>query len=353
LLLLNLRIFQGISCGGELTGSVIFIVEHAPKTWRGFYGSLSITGLSLGILFASLFSWLTHLIFNEVELTTWAWRLPFFLGALGGIIGWFARRAVPETDLFEETYRLPQSYFETRREVVKQLRPALKIMGIELFSSVLAYLIYVFLVTYMTSILQYTPRQALSITTVSIILLAFLGPCVGKLSDHVGRRPIMAFGIIGSALWMGPYFLLLQQQSVAVALLAQMIMTLFAAAYLSINIITMVEIVPVHMRFSVVAVAHAVTVSLFGGMTPLIATLLIKWQHAYLGLAILVSVAALISLFTVYKIRETRYVPKSIEQSIQESIKQIARNRLANGDSVEKVAAITGLSEDEVTALKP
>jgi MHS family proline/betaine transporter-like MFS transporter len=133
LLLLNLRVLQGFSCGGELTGSIIFVVEHAPRGKRGFYGSIAAVGMTLGVLFASFIAWLVHYYFSEAAVSHWAWRLPFLLAALGGLLGWLVRRRVPETELFLETYKLPQTYFTTRRDFAKQLRPALTIIGIELF----------------------------------------------------------------------------------------------------------------------------------------------------------------------------------------------------------------------------
>lgn len=153
-------------------------------------------------------------------------------------------------------------------------------------------------------------------------------------------------------IWAWPYFWLLQQHSIAAGLLAQGVISLFAAAY-AIFMVTIVEIVPTQMRFTVVSVAYAVEASLVSGVTPLVATLLIKITQSYVSLIAYLLVAALISLFAVYQVRETRYVPKNIDQYIKESVMKIARKMLVKGDRVEKVAAITGLPEDEVAAMKP
>jgi len=349
LLLLVLRLLQGFSCGGELIGSMIFVIEHAPRAQRGFYGSFVEAGLMSGLLLASLVAYLIHTNFSDAVVVAWAWRLSFLSGVLIGWIGLFMRRRVPETELFQQTIRMPQHYLKTYREYANHIPRTILIIGMTLFSCVLSYLIYVFLVTYMSNVLHYTMRQALSVNIVSITLLVLLMPWVGKLSDHIGRRPVMVLALIGSVIWIWPYFSLLQQHNLALALLAQCVMTIFATAYIAIAMVTSIEIVPTHLRFTVVAFAYAITLSLFGGMTPLVATLLLKTTHSYLGLALLLLICGLISLITVYKVRETK--PKTIEKSIEESISQIARNMLANGDSVEKVAAVTGLSEREVTEM--
>ncbi len=352
LLLLALRILQGLSCGGELTGSIIFTVEHAPKAQRGFYGSIATTGFSLGLLLGSFAGWIIHHSFSELQVTQWAWRLPFLLSVLGGFLGWLVRRATMETELFLEIHRLPNTFFDLRRDYAKQMRPAMLIMGIKIFSSVLSYLFYVFMITYMREKLHYTQQQALIINIFSLTLFILLIPWIGKLSDKIGRRPIMIVAVIGIMIWAWPYFWLLQQHSIAAGLLAQGVISLFAAAY-AIFMVTIVEIVPTQMRFTVVSVAYAVEASLVSGVTPLVATLLIKITQSYVSLIAYLLVAALISLFAVYQVRETRYVPKNIDQYIKESVMKIARKMLVKGDRVEKVAAITGLPEDEVAAMKP
>ncbi len=96
-----------------------------------------------------------------------------------------------------EAIQLPQSYPSLYREYAKQLRPILMIIGMTVFITVLWYLIYVFSVTYMTNMLHYTTHQALGINIFSIMLLVLLEPWVGKLSDYIGRRPLMIFALIG------------------------------------------------------------------------------------------------------------------------------------------------------------
>ena len=308
LLLLNLRLLQGFSCGGEVIGSIIFVVEHAPRANRGFYAGFTDAGGYLGLLFASLVSWLIQRSFSPSAVNNWAWRLPFLLGLVVGLVGWFMRRRVPETQIFLESIRMPKSYLRLYREYANQIPNALTIIGLMLFGTVLLYLVYVFSITYMTSVLHYTQQQALSINIVSIILLILSEPWLGKLSDKIGRRPLMAFALMGSIIGIWPFFFLLQQQSVAIALLAKLVITIFATAYFAALGVTIVEIVPVHLRFSVVTFSNAIAISLFGGITPFIATILIKVTHSYFSIAAYIVVCALISLIAVYKVRETKYI---------------------------------------------
>ena len=313
MLLLFIRLLQGFSCGGEFTGSIIFVVEHASPTNRGFYGSIGMIGFAAGLLMASLVGWLVHHNFSELQVTHWAWRLPFFLALLGGLVSYFVRRHVNETELFLEMPRLPNTYSSLFRNYTRQVRPTVLMVFIKLFASVTTYLFYIYMVTYMTNRLGYTESQALSINIVSLILLVFLEPWMGKLSDHFGRRPLMAFTIIGSVLWVWPYFWLLQQHDFLMALLAQMVMTVFLSAYLGFVIVIMVEIVPVQTRFTVVSLAYSVESSLFSGTTPLIAALLINMTHSSFSLVFYVWGCALISAIALYLVEETKHVPQADE----------------------------------------
>lgn len=314
LLLLMVRLLQGFSCGGELTGSIIFLVEHSPRANRGFYGSFGMLGMGSGILLASLVTWLIYHNFSPAAVVAWAWRLPYLLALLGGLVAWLINRGVDETASFIKTQRMPWNHVTLYHQYAKQMGNVVIIVGLLLSASALLYLIYIFSFTYMTVILRYTLYQALSTNILSVILLLLLVPWMGKLSDWIGRRLVMALALIGSMIWIWPYFLLIQQNNIAIALLAQLIMTLFAATYLAVGVVTMVEIVPVHMRFSIVAFTYALAAGLFGGATPFIATLLIRATNSYVSLACYLMICMLISLVAVYKVRETQYTSNTDEE---------------------------------------
>ena len=309
MLLLILRILQGFSVGGELTGSAIFLVEHAPHSKRGFYGSLSMAGQYLGLLIAVIVALWINNRFQQAAVVRWIWRLPFLFAIIGGFWGWLARLHVHETKLFQQAIPITNHYLSLYRGYVKHLRHTLLIVGIILFGTVASYLTYVFSVTYMHTILNYPLETALKINIFSIILLVLLVPCGGKLSDIIGRRLVMIYAAIGGLVWAWPYFWLLQQHTFTLALIAQGIITIFIAMYFSSAIVATVEIVPVQLRFSIVAVAYALATSIFGGATPLIATLLLKLTHSYISLALYLMICTLISLIAVYKVKETKGVP--------------------------------------------
>ena len=140
------------------------------------------------------------------------------------------------------------------------------------------------------------------------IFIIVLEPIMGKLGDWIGRRRVLIFAIIGCTLWSWPYFWLLQQNNIASALIAQLVMVILFTACVAVYSVYAVEIVPVHVRFSVVGIGLALSDSIFAGMTPLVSTVLMQKTHTYLSLVGYIMVCALISLFAIYRhwVRETK-----------------------------------------------
>jgi len=312
LLLLNLRIFQGLSCGGEYAGSMIFLVEHAPKGQQGFYGSFGEQGITLGFLLAILTVWLINLSFSEAAVVSWAWRLPFLLGSLMGLLGWYMRRHVSETRVFMDACIVPTNSSAIYYRYKVHLHSIVLIVGVTLFGMAIGKIISLFIVTYMSNVLHYTYRQALTILVTSVILIVFLEPVVGKLGDRIGRRRLLIFGIIGCTFWSWPYFWLLQQNSLALVLVAQLVMVTLFTTCIAVHSVYAVTMVPAYVRFSMVSLGLALSDSIFGGMTPYVSTVLIEKTQSYLSLVVYIAVCALLSLFAIYRhwVREIKSAPE-------------------------------------------
>ena len=312
LLLLILRMLQGISCGGEYAGSMIFLVEHAPQGKQGFYGSFGEQGVGLGFLLAMFTVWLVHLSFSETAVVRWAWRLPFLLGLVIGLLGWYMRRHVSETKVFADIFTAPRKFDAVYRQYKMHIRTTILIIGVTLFGMAIGHIVYVFAVTYMSSVLHYSYQQALAVQIVSMLLFVLLLPAIGRLGDWIGRRRVLTCGIIACTLWSWPYFWLLQQQSIVLVFVAQLVMAVLSVFCFGTYLVYAVEMVPMHVRFTAVGLGLALSDSIFGGMTPYVSTVLIEKTHTYLSLVGYMVVCALISLFAIYRhwVRETKYSVK-------------------------------------------
>ena len=275
-LLVLLKILQGLSVGGEYTTSVSFVVEHAPKGKRGLFGSVAILGAVVGILLGSASGALITKILSEESLYSWGWRTLFFTGVILGFIGFYVRRNIDETPKFKE--------LEIKREVDK--RPVIdlfkfakldffKTFALSVFQAVGFYTIFVYISQHLATFVKFPKSVALSINTVSMIVLAILIPLFGYLSDRFGRKPFILFSTGATLIMAYPLFKLLSTGNITDAFLGQLIFAVITAGFMAVLPTTLVEIFPTKIRNTGYSLGYNLPFAIFGGTAPLIATLLV------------------------------------------------------------------------------
>jgi MHS family proline/betaine transporter-like MFS transporter len=304
--LVVLRLFQGFSVGGEYLGSSIFLVEHAPSKKRGLYGAMAMLSGNTGLLIAACFAWLLTCFFNESEMTLTAWRYPFIAALVGGALGlWFRLRAT-ETQVFKKVQRHRTRVSRPLMETFRFHRRALwLIIALTWLGVVATYLVTIFMMTYMSALLNYSSHQALTINMLSIIWALFWIMIAGSLSDRFGRKRMMALGAIGMVLGVFPYYWLLGWHSVAWAYVAQFIYVVPLAIYCGVTPTCIVEMVPTHVRFSASTFGYNISAALFGGTTPLIAMWLIHFFHSLLAPGLYLLFCAAFAGYAICKMDET------------------------------------------------
>ncbi len=199
ILLTVLRLLQGISAGGEFTGSITFLVEHAPANRRGLFGSFANFGAMIGGLLGAAAGWLVTDTLPAEALHDWGWRLPFVSGLLVGAIGVWIRLGVPDSPAFTELRsggrieRNPlRSAFRThRREMVLTA-------GLNRVVSAGYYVVFVWFVTDMAKVIGLALHVALGIGTVGLVFGFLFAPIAGSLSDRYGRRRGRAASVASS-----------------------------------------------------------------------------------------------------------------------------------------------------------
>jgi MHS family proline/betaine transporter-like MFS transporter len=293
-LLLILRMTQGLSVGGEYTTSIVFLVEGAGRERRGFAGSWSGFGAVGGILLGSAVGALVTLTLSQDQVDRWGWRLPFLAGLFVGLAGLYVRRHIPEAPSPTGEARGRSPVWEALRS---QWRTVLRIGLLNVVNGVGFYVAFVFLVTYMQTVGGLSEAAALEINTVNMLALLAMFPLAGWLSDRAGRLPLLVAGIGGLLLLSWPLFWALQHPSSAPWNFAGQLgfavcIGLFGGALP----VTMVEATPRAVRCSAISVGYNLCVGVLGGMSPLVATWLIQRTHNDLSPAYYVMAAALISL---------------------------------------------------------
>lgn len=273
IMLTILRLLQGISVGGEFTGSAVFLTEGAPKHRRGLVGSICVASATVGILLASAVAALLASLMSPEAFADWGWRLAFVPGPILGVVGFYLRRHIPDGGAPEKTTA------PTRMPIVIALREhggaMLRVATIAAAYGVVFYISFVYLTTYLTDIVKLPRAEALDINTAAMVLLAVLVPAFAILSDRVGRRPVMFVGFAGLFAFAYPLFILLHSGELVQELVGDFCLAILISAIGGPVAAQMVELFPRAIRYSGVSVAYSLTMGVFGGSAPLVATWLI------------------------------------------------------------------------------
>ena len=305
-LLTGLRLLQGISVGGEYTGSAVFLVERAPKLRRGLVGSACSSSAIVGILLASGVVALLATLMPADALSDWGWRLAFVPGPIIGVVGYFLRRHIVEVTVAEARKRA-QSI-----PILEALRVdgrAMLLVGLlSAAYGVLFYIAAVFLTTYFTDIVKEPRTVALDMNTAAMVLLAVLFPLFAALSDRAGRKPVMLAGGIGLAVLAYPLFLLIHSDDTTLEIVGDFSIVILLSAFGGPIAGLMVEMFPRRVRYSAVSVAYSLPMGVFGGSTPLVATWLIAVTGNDFSPAFYTMGAAVLAVIVLLFIDETHHL---------------------------------------------
>jgi MFS transporter, MHS family, proline/betaine transporter len=305
-----LRVVQGLSVGGEYTGSMVFLVEQAPEGRRGLMGALGASGSTAGILLGSAVGATFAASMSTAALDAWGWRIPFLLGLLVGIAGYIFRRYVLETGAVEKRTRPP--IVETLHD---HWRAVAGFAGLSVYSAVTFYIGFVYLVSWLQTTDRIPPSRSLEINSLSMMILLPVLIAAGWLSDRIGRKPLMLFASMGGLIGALPLFWLLNHPSELLAQLGQLGLVLLMGVYYGALPAILVEAAPPTVRCTAVALGYNLCYGLFGGLSPLVATWLMERTGDEIAPAFLIMAAAAVTFVTLFWFRETYRVSFSVVPS--------------------------------------
>ena len=289
------RLLQGLAIGGEFSGSIVYILEYAPANRRGLYGSLTMFSAFAGLLLGSGVGALTSSLMSASALSAWGWRIPFLMGILLGLVGFYLRTRMPETPSFLRAQATQQIVNNPFKEACRfALKPMIIAAGLVFLPAMSFYLLFVYLSSYMTNILHIPMRIALTINTLSMIGILLIIPWIGLLSDKIGRKPVLMLGAAGFVLFSYPLFLLLQQATFVALLLAQASFAVLLCLVYATIPATLVELFTTNIRYSAMSFPYNFSNALFGGTAPLVATYLIATTTNPLAPAFYLMIAAVV-----------------------------------------------------------
>ncbi|GAA4842543.1 MFS transporter [Saccharopolyspora rosea] len=305
LLLVFLRLLQGFAAGGEFGSAATFLAEYAPRRSRGFGVSWLEVGSLLGFLSASFVFLLLSVGLSDAQLASWGWRIPFLIAAPLGIIGFVIRNKIedtPEYRALEATDNVPRSPVrELLRNNKKQL---LQTAGLMTMMHVPFYAVLTYLVTYETDYLGHSSGSAALLSTVISLTGLVLVPAFGRLSDRVGRRPILLGAGVALFVLSTPAFLLMRM-GLTGTWIGGLVLGVVLAAILGTYAVWSAEIFPTRTRQGGLSIAYNLTAALFAGTVPYVMTVLISATGSTLVPGPYLMVAAVIGLIAAFSLRET------------------------------------------------
>ena len=306
ILLITLRLVQGLGIGGEWGGALLLAVEYAPAEKRGLFGAIPQMGVTIGMLLGTVALSIMTLL-PENAFMTWGWRIPFIFSALLVFFGLWIRKGIDETPSFK---KVKESGEVPKLPIVETLknywREVLIAVGAKVVETAPFYIFSTFVVSYATANLGFSRTATLTAVMIATIITTILIPIMGNLSDKIGRKKLFIGGTIGMALFAFPYFWLLQQKSVLLLIVATVIGLGVIWAPITAVLGTMFsEIFDARIRYTGITLGYQIGAALAGGTAPLVATALLnRFNNSYVPVAIYIIFASVLSLAAIWAVKD-------------------------------------------------
>ncbi|HWF84082.1 MAG TPA: MFS transporter [Vicinamibacterales bacterium] len=300
-LLVALRLMQGFSAGGEWAGSTAYIVEWAPRHRRGFYGSFQQSAVAGGLLLGSGAAALLASLITRAQMEQWGWRIPFLLGGVLAPIGLYMRRNIGETPALLAARKTAPPSIASPHVLL-----AAKAFGVTVLWTVSYYMMLTYMPTFTERFAGLDSVQALWSNTLGLVVIVLMVPLTGRVSDRVGRKPLLLASCLAFAFLS--YFLfrlLAARPGLATVAGVQVAFGLMIALFSGPGPAAIAEIFPTRSRSTWMSAGYTLSTAIFGGFAPFIATWLIAATGSPTAPAYYVMAAAAVSTIVIASLRET------------------------------------------------
>ncbi len=300
ILLVLLRLVQGIAVGGEWSGSVLLSMEWGDQRRRGFMASLPQLGVAFGLILGTGFLYLMSALVSDEQFAAWGWRIPFLFSVVMVAIGLYIRLQIFETPMFAKRLKEKQISRMPSIEVIsKHWRPILLSAFARMSEQAPFYVITAFTLAYLTEEQGYSTTFALAaiLSAAAVELVAV--PLAGHLSDTIGRKKVY---LTGSALIGGYGFVLfaaLGSGSAIVVYLAMLIALIPHAMQYGPQAALIAESFPTQLRYAGAGLGYQLASVIAGGPAPIVATILLEETGSVYSIAFMMLFCSVVTIIAV------------------------------------------------------
>lgn len=306
MLLILLRILQGLALGGEFSGATTLILEHAPKGKRAFYASFVAYASGIGFLLGLFFTLGLRSVLTPAQFLEWGWRVPFLASVVLIALGVFLRRKVEETETFKAVAAQEQTSIPIIKTLREQWRTVVRIFFMHAGTSAVSQVVATFMLSYAVLRLDLTPNFMMMAIAAAYVAVLSIGWTFGILADRYGRKNIFVAGCLTLIVGAFPMFWLVDTASgvlvsagLFMGLLSQYLCNQVESSWLA-------ELFPPEVRCTGVNLAYQASTAVVAGTAPMVAVALLEWGGGSWAVATYLVVLGVISLGCALTARETR-----------------------------------------------
>lgn len=290
-LLYLLKLVQGFSTGGEYAGATTYVAEFSSDRRRGFFGSFldmgSYLGFAAGATVVAATTWLTTHFAGDTAMHDFGWRIPFLTAIPLGAIAVYLRTRIPETPSFEDNQSEDEEEIAKNSDdpyarlgllgVMRHHWRALLIgIAIVAATNTAGYALTSYMPVYLEEQIGLHAASAAAVTVPVLVAMSLLLPLVGGWSDRVGRKPVYATAVAATLILMVPAFMIMNTGSLTAVIIALCMVAIPTGLYVALSASALPALFPTASRFSGMGISYNVSVSLFGGTTPLVTQFLLQ-----------------------------------------------------------------------------
>jgi MFS transporter, MHS family, proline/betaine transporter len=315
LLIVFARLLQGFSAGGEFGSATALLIEAAPFSRRGYYGSFQMSSQAASLLLGALVGAAVSRGLSPQALESWGWRVPFILGLIIGPVGLYIRRNMLDTEAFLHAQKTaPRA---TLGDILRShTREVICGLGSVIALTVSVYVLIAYLPTFATRQLKLPFDQSFTALIVGNLLLTVLCPIAGAWSDRIGRKGLVLWSLLIVLVAIYPLFAWLSADpSVTRLIVVQAVLSIALSGYWGPFGALVAELFPAHVRSTGLSLAYNIAVMVFGGFGQFIVTWLIRVTGSQLAPTFYVMVGVVLSLIAVACIPATRHADVDVDEA--------------------------------------